>query len=405
MNRRNSSFLAGSLAAVWLCGMAAGCASETPASVEERESTRTAPPALVGETPEPTADARFGFAVLGRLAAEREAGNILIAPRNIRTALAAIAVGAEGETESEILTRANRYDQIDNAPGKSFRNALHIWVWPGEVLKEDFRAHFRDARIDSTAPAEAPAVVNAYVRERTGGKIDDILTSPPEDIGIVLTTVFDFEGKWHLAFDPGQSRDDSFFATPQTPSAARFMQRRGEFHYAETDEGQIARLPYRDDGLVMTLFLPKASLRIDDWLRGTTGEAWQTLVETMAPRDGLLALPRLKSLFSVELAKPLQAVGIRRAFSKAAEFTGILQNSPPLKIDRVLHKALLRIDEQGTEAAAATSIALRAMSMRINQPAPFEMKLDRPFFLTIGDAPNHKILFMAVVRTPGEGRD
>jgi serpin B len=355
---------------------------------------------LSGAAPEPAADARFGFAILGQLAAGRDAGNVLIAPRNIRSALAAVAVGAEGETGSEIVTRTNSYDDIDNAPGKSFRNALHIWVWPGQALKEDFRAHFKDARIDSTAPDDAPAIVNAYVRERTGGKIDEILTSAPEGIGIVLTTVFDFEGKWRFAFDPKQSYDDNFFVAPDAPLTVRFMARRGEYHYAETDEGQIVRLPYRDDGLVMTLFLPKAPLRVEDWLQAGTGEAWQALVAAMTPHDGLVALPRLKSLFSAELTQALQALGIRRAFTSAAEFTGILD--APLKIDRVLHKAMLKIDEQGTEAAAATSIGMRATAMQINRPEPFEMKLDRPFLLTIGDALNRKILFMGVVREPGE---
>jgi serpin B len=111
-------------------------------------------------------------------------------------------------------------------------------------------------------------------------------------------------------------------------------------------------------------------------------------------------LPRLElnKQPATELIPVLQAIGIRHAFTGGAEFPGITQSPLPLRITAIKHKAMLEIDEQGTRAASVTSV-----TTGLTASAPrtlFEMKLDRPFFLTIGDAQNQKILFMAVIREP-----
>ena len=374
-----------------------GCAT----NAENEPVAELAPAPLVGTAPQEVSslDGRFGFDLLARLVRARDDGNVMIGPRNIRTALAAVAEGAEGRTREEIVVRAGDYDLIDNAPGASFRNALHVWVPQGKALQTRFLNHFTDAKVDSTSPADAPEVINTYVSKQTSGKIPSIMAQPPDATGIVLTTVFDFGGKWLYPFDPKATTTVRFFARPDQGTDARFMIQNRRFRYGESDAGQVVQLPYRDDGLAMTIFLPTQNVSIENWLQQNGDDAWKSLVGTLNWREGEVRLPRLRTGYTAQIAGFLSEMGISRAFTKKAEFTGILQDSLPLRIASVAHKTFIAIDEQGTEAAAVTQIGMRATAMPIGDAAaPFTMTLDRPFLLTVGDVRNDKILFMGVVR-------
>jgi serpin B len=345
------------------------------------------------------ADATFGFQVLGQLdAAEGNEGNLLIGPRNIRTALAAVAVGAVGQTRDEILAQTGEYDSINNASGESFTNALHIWTPAGKKLKQKFIRHFSDARVESTSASKAPRVINAYVAKQTKGKIKEILKDPPSEDGIVLTTVLDFEGKWKKPFP--LTRVETFFVTPNERQKMYLMYMTDRFRYNATEDGQMVQLPYQDDGLVMTIFLPKPELSLADWLKQGKGKDWRNAVGAMKYKEGSVNLPRVEFDFEAETKDALKTLGIQSAFTDNAQFDGILQRPVSLKIARVLHKTHIDFDEYGAKAAAVTAVEMLMGSPNAKKEPPFSMRIDRPFFLTIGDAENHKILFMGIVRQP-----
>ncbi|MDR2127842.1 MAG: hypothetical protein LBP52_02050 [Burkholderiaceae bacterium] len=375
--------------------------SAKPAATEAPHAPQTpGRDRLAGED----ADALFGFQLLGQLAAAEESGqgNLLIGPRNIRTALAAVALGAQGETRREIIAQTGDYDSIDLAAGKSFTNALHIWLPPDKTLRRQFAGHFPHARIENTPVDQAPKAINAYVNEKTRGKIKTILDLPPAEDGMVLTTALDFESGWRTPFDLKDTRVDTFFVTPDEPQKTHFMSLDDCFWYSATPDGQIVWLPYRDDDLGMTIFLPRPDLNLAHWLEQGQGTNWQNAIDAMQLKEGNVKLPRVAFDFSARLANALQALGIRSAFTDTAEFDDILENPGPLKISDVRHKTRIQIDEQGTQAAAATSevlLSAAADDAQSVQP-PFSMHIDRPFFLTIGDAYNRKILFMGIVRQP-----
>jgi serpin B len=177
------------------------------------------------------------------------------------------------------------------------------------------------------------------------------------------------------------------------------------FRYSATEDGQMVQLPYRDDDLVMTIFLPRPELKLEDWLaKQGRGKNWQAAVSAMKDREGSVDLPRVKFDFTAGLVETLQTLGIQRAFTDDAEFNGILQSPVPLKIDFVIHKTHIDVDEQGTKAAAATSIGMGAGAAAPSEEEPFSMRIDRPFFLSIGDADKHKILFMGIVRQPAKAK-
>ncbi|MDR3352585.1 MAG: hypothetical protein LBO00_06230 [Zoogloeaceae bacterium] len=341
------------------------------------------------------ADADFGFRLLRQLVRD-EKGNISVAPRNLRAVFAALAAGAKGETRVEIRRVVGAsLPLIDNPSGKSFRNALHLWTPLGNPLQETFRNALKDVQVESTLPEAAPDVINAYVRRHTDGKILAVMQEAPEELGIVLTAVFDFAGKWQTPFRPEDTHDGVFVTAPGKSRAAHFMRMTGKFHYASTGVGQIVRLPYREDALSMFLFLPHAA-NLDDWLETANASVWQEHLDALRLQTGSVSVPRFRSDATLDLIPALTALGMRRAFTRRAEFSGILRQARPLRIVRVTHGTMLAVDEQGTKTAAVTSVAAVAASTDLDS---FSLQFDRPFLLAIGDMQG-KTLFMAVVREP-----
>ncbi|MDR3322935.1 MAG: hypothetical protein LBS89_01875, partial [Zoogloeaceae bacterium] len=274
-------------------------------------------------------------------------------------------------------------------------------------LQADFCRHFSDAQVDCSTAADAPALVNAWVAAQTGGKIQDILQQPPDGLGMMLTTAFDFDGKWQTPFSSENTVEDTFFVTPHESLQASFMARFDTFHYCATEQGQMVRLPYQKDQLVMTIFLPRPELSLDDWLQQSNSQDWRAAIQALQPREGSVYLPRVNAGFSETLNACLKTLGLRRAFTDEAQFTGIVQDARlPLQISQVRHTTRLEINEEGTRAAAVTVIEMIGSAVPDDDaPPPFAMKIDRPFFLTIGTASNHEILFMGAVRHPSKAEN
>jgi serine protease inhibitor len=343
-------------------------------------------------------DASFGFALLKRISAKTPSENVIIAPRNIRTALAAVATGAEGETQQQIVSLTGEYKSIDNTSLNSAQSAMDIWVAPIEQLLPSFAAGLPGVHVQSTSPQAAPAAINGFVSEHTHGMITHVLDEAP-DTGIVLTAVLYFKGIWQLPFDKRDTKPRPFhFASGKTSNVDTMFQA-NKLDYAENDSGQIIQLPYSgSDRLVMTVFLPKQGTSVQTWLASTDGASWRAMLGQLQMTSGSLQIPKLKSTFSASLGDELNALGMHRPFANDAQFNGIVKGHN-LKISEILHQTMFAMDEVSTEASAATSVMVTAAAMARPEP-PFSMIVDRPFFLTIGDRLNDRILFAGVVNAP-----
>jgi serpin B len=177
------------------------------------------------------------------------------------------------------------------------------------------------------------------------------------------------------------------------------MSQRGDYRYYETDQFQAIKLPYgKTPRLGMYLFLPKKSSSLADLETTLTAEHWQQWMTQFRMRQGSIQMPRFKLEYEVELKRALSALGMGVAFDGAtANFGGI--SSLATKIDQVKHKTFVEVNEEGTEAAAATSIGIRATSaMPVNEP--FRLVVDRPFFCAIQDNQTGTILFMGAIVDP-----
>lgn len=345
-------------------------------------------------------DATFGFALLQQVAPEQAQGNVIVAPRNIRTALAAVATGATGATQAQIVSLTGDYATIDNRPSDTTKSALMIWVAPHGTLNPQFVAGLHDADVISTPPDEGAAAINAYIDQHTGGMIGHVIDDV-DDAPMVLATALYFYGHWQTPFDTGLTHDGEFHTATGTTETVPLMQREGRFDYAESVAGQIVQLRYgSSDGLCLTVFLPHTGLSIDQWLARTDGAGWLALVASAhADRYGMLELPKLKTGFQDSLKSALQHMGIKVPFTSAADFSGILEHTR-LSIGNVVHVTQVDMDERGTKAAAATVMMMGVTAVPMPPGAPFRMLVDRPYFFTIGDGNNHHILFAGIVRKP-----
>lgn len=343
-------------------------------------------------------DASFGFDLLKRVSAKSPDDNVIIAPRNIRTALAAVATGAKGETQQQIVSVTGDYKSIDNTSLSSAQSAMDIWVAPVDKLLPSFEQGLPGVHVQSTSPQAAPAAINGFVSEHTHGMITHVLDQAPDN-GIVLTAVLYFKGIWQKPFDKNNTKPRPFhFASGKTADVDTMLQA-NKFDYAENDSGQVVQLPYSgDDHLVLTVFLPNPQTKISTWLASIDGTSWSTMLGQLHRAPGSLQIPKLKSSFSTQLSDELQALGMHRPFASDAQFNGIVQGRA-LKISEILHKTAFAMDEVSTEASAATSIVATAAAISRPQP-PFSMVVDRPFFLTVGDRLNQRILFAGIVNAP-----
>jgi Serine protease inhibitor len=172
--------------------------------------------------------------------------------------------------------------------------------------------------------------------------------------------------------------------------ARRFTYRRGTGY-------QAVRLPYQGWNLAMYVFLPDVGSSPEKLLGIMSGDTWQRVTEPgFSEREGTVVLPRFKLEYGVELKQPLKALGMKAAFGKT-DFSGISDH--PLFISAVRQRTFVEVNEEGTEAAAATVIGM-SHGIEMNPPKPFEMIVDRPFLFLIEDKQTGTILFMGVVFDP-----
>jgi serpin B len=178
------------------------------------------------------------------------------------------------------------------------------------------------------------------------------------------------------------------------------MEQSRKFDYRRGSGYQAVRLAYQGWSLGMYVFLPDPGSSPEKLVSIINGDNWQRVTKPgFGRRDGTLVLPKFKLEYSVELNQPLMSLGIKTAFTEKADFSGI--SDRPLFISEARQKTFVQIDEQGTEAAAVTGIAVPGSALEIDPPKPFEMTVDRPFLFLIEDQETGTILFMGVIYDPG----
>jgi serpin B len=368
------------------------------------------------------ATSRFSFKLYGQLLKQRTSKNLFVSPSSVLFALAMTYNGAEGETRQAMeramelqglsLPEVNRdFADLKSTlasadPKVQLTIANSLWARKEFSLKPDFIQRTRRfyaaevTSLDFNNPA-APATINSWVNNNTGGRIEKIVDQIDSDTVLFLINAIYFKGQWTTEFEKAKTREDDFNLAGGSQKKLPMMWQSGKYLYYKAKDFQAVSLPYGTGRMSMYVFLPNKGTTLDQFERNLTVEGWETWMRSFRVAPGEVTLPRFKIEYEVELNDALKALGMTEAFdSQRANFSGMAQvGQERLFISEVKHKTFAEVNEEGTVAAAVTSVGVRMTSAEIPQE-PFIMKVDRPFFVVIRDSLTGTLLFMGSIADP-----
>jgi serpin B len=403
------------LLALFCCLTAYSCREVGTSASEERIPMR---PLTSTEQAVVSADNSFGFRLLATVNKEDAGKNVFVSPTSVSMALGMTLNGANGATRDSMartLEFAGLTQKDINSAYKSlitlltgidpkvkFQIANSIWYRPDlnvEQAFKDVNKEYFNAEISSVnfASPDAAAIINGWVDRNTSGRIKEIVPNPiPREMVMYLINAIYFKGTWTTRFDPTNTRDDAFTLASGATSSCKLMYLKSKMNYASAGDVQIVDLPYGDAGFSMTVVLPKSGTSIDQFASSMTQAQWTLWIAELAEKEGELYLPKFTLEYSKKLNDVLIAMGMRRAFSPSeADFTNI-DKGGGLYISEVQHKTFVQVDEEGTEAAAVTSVGVGRTSIGDN----FVMKINRPFIVVIREQHTGTILFLGKIVQP-----
>jgi len=374
-------------------------------------------------------------------------GNLFFSPYSISTALAMTYSGARGATAGQIAqalqfpTERNKgldgdkqgrgLDRVEKtvmnderlaaAFGKlqkglkaetkregyelSVANAL--WGQKGyefreqfiDLVKSDYEG--RLSEVDFAGVAEsARRTINAWVEKRTKNKIKDLIKPGVLNsmTRLVLTNAIYFKGAWDRPFQEAATRSAPFILSGGEKINVPMMNQRDNFRYAEGESFQALELPYAGDELSMIILLPKKTDELSDFEKKLTAKSLSDWLAKLRKRKVIVSVPKFKMTSEFSMASVLKSMGMADAFSpREADFSG-MNGRKGLFISAVVHKAYVEVNEEGTEAAAATGVTMSMTSMPIDRPPVF--RADHPFLFLIRDNRTGSILFIGRVANP-----
>ncbi|XP_042901044.1 iripin-2 isoform X4 [Parasteatoda tepidariorum] len=355
---------------------------------------------------------------LGKLLAKEDA-NVFISPLSISSALAMAFCGARNETAQEMrqvlgyeiasikneevkhcfLHLLSEMEQIKDSC--TLTSANIVFSQDGFPLTEDFVQLLEDSfkamtlNVDFLNESDkAVQQANNWVNEKTNGMISNLLDSlDPATVMVILNAVY-FKGVWMLQFDQEDTYEQDFYNNGLEVNAKRveMMHLKKSFLYTENKSFSAIQLPYVGEEIVMSIFLPKARDGLDKLMTDVSTDFLQAVKSKMRKVKVEVALPKFRLEYSKSLKELFQTLGINRAFSTSANFEGI-SKAQGLLISDIIHKAVVIVNEEGTEAAAATAVVMvkRCLSM---DP---QFIADHPFFFLIYNLKTDMTLFMGKV--------
>ncbi len=359
----------------------------------------------------------FAFRAFAALRTEEPTANVFISPLSISSALTMAYNGADGSTKEAMRQTLGFTPQTDAELNQSFKNlsdlltgidkkviftsANSIWHAQQFTLQAPFiqnNATYFDATVKGLdfGSAGAKDEINNWVKEKTQGKIETIVQEiRPEHIMFLINAIY-FKGTWTYPFDKKLTKQAPFYKEDGSSTAVDFMTlKTGRYRYYQDANQQLIDLPYGNRQFSMTLLVPKGNATISDLSRNLSRDQLTTWL-SQADSSGLeLHLPKFKLEYKKELRQMLTQLGMGEAFSDQANFSRMLAGSSQnLAISEVMHKTFVEVNEEGTEAAAATSVGVVLTSM------PPTIRVDRPFIFLIREKSSNAILFIGQLMNP-----
>jgi len=353
-------------------------------------------------------------------------GNIFISPYSIFTALSMTYEGARKETANEMrdvlnveqdnesfhLYMKNIYEVLNKKYADyNISTANALWVQENFDLLEEYLTIIRDyysgeaTEVDYSNPAEAVASINQWVEEQTNNLIKDLISEDVIDpfTALILTNAIYFKGVWEIQFDPVNTTNRTFDVSSDISVEAPTMNLVGTddyFYYTENKDVQVLELPYTGDDISMVIVLPKDNdlSTVIDAINSNKYSEW---MESLTEENVDIYLPIFEVEASYSLKEYLIDLGMAQSFTSAADFSGIT-GVKDLFISEVIHKAFIDVNEEGTEAAAATAVIMKLTSNGGEGSTRNMFDCDHPFMYIIRHKETETILFMGTISNPLE---
>ncbi|HER08142.1 MAG TPA: serpin family protein [Bacteroides sp.] len=362
------------------------------------------------------ADREFTFELFREVLALSDEENIMVSPLSVSYALGMTFNGAAGATRDAFCDVLHFGELSNQEVNESYQDLMDqlvrldkqvkfsiansIWYRLGfQVLDAFITANqtYFDAMVSELDFSDPQAVetINDWIEEKTNGKIRDMLDYIPGDAVMYLVNAIYFNAKWKYEFDPESTQEGTFYREDGTTGRAAFMKVDGAFSYTENDDFSAVELPYGDSAFSMVVVLPAPGKDAGDLVAGMDLKQWDSRFETSFVQNIQVELPKFKYGFKKLLNEPLVNLGLGVAFSGGADFSGITPGGG-IYISRVIHQTFIDVQEEGTEAAAATIVEMRETSM----PQPAVFRADRPFLYLIKENSTGAILFIGKVGMP-----
>lgn len=412
--------------AVTACSSAPGAVSPSSTSDEPGQPGHVAPTARPASSSEVADFAKsnnaFAVDVYAKLRAGK--GNIAFSPASISTALDMTWAGAKGTTASQmqqvlhlgddrdaalaaakatVQTYSGSHDGYELAfADKLFGEKTYRFDQGFVSLSQDVFGAALEPVDFLKAPDAQRRSINAFVKGATHDRIVDLVPegAVTAETRLVLVNAVYMKGKWQYAFDKGDTSLQAF-ATPDGPKDVQTMHNTANYRYADTGEVQILEMPYQGHDLAFTIVLPKdpgGLAAIEKKLDAQSLDRWLSGAQEQRVA---LSLPRFKvdTKDPLRLKPLLASLGMPLAFEDDADFTGMSDKDEGIKIDDAFHKAFVSLDEEGTEAAAATAVVMKIEGATAVEYTP-RFVADHPFLFTVRDTRSGLVLFMGRVSDP-----
>jgi serine protease inhibitor len=365
----------------------------------------------------------FGFDFFRKVNAYSDGNiNLMVSPLSVSMALGMTRNGARGTTQDG-MTHALGFGNLTNQEiNESYKYILQtltgldpkvklsiansIWYRNTFAVEQPFitaNQNYFDASVtplDFTDP-DAVGTINSWVNEKTNQLIPTIIDQIPAEAVMYLINAVYFKGQWKYQFKTSETQLKPFHLADNSGIQAQSMVQHATISYLQGTGFSAVDLPYNQGNFTMMILLPDADKTVNDVVNQLTKENWETWGAQFSNHDIQLQLPKFKYKYDEKAMKPiLSDMGMELAFDPFnADFTGINSNGG-LYISDVKHKTFIETNEEGTEAAAVTSVEMSNTSVGPDQPIYFT--IDRPFVYFILEKSSGTILFIGTVMNPNE---
>ena len=353
----------------------------------------------------------FQVSIFNELNKSKRGQNLIISPLSIFQILSLTANGAKGQTQKEMvqtlqgadLDKLNyiNYEMLDifqKFETVEIANAVMSRFTP---LKE-----FNEIAEKYCAPLEqliSVQQVNNWCSEKTHGKITKIIDQLNASVQMILLNAVYFKGEWSKQFKESLTKKKVFYNLGTEIKEVDTMNKLDHFSYYEDTKVQAIQLPFTKDDMSALIILPRENTDINKYIASLNSNenSLSDLISKLKYSKVNLELPKFKLEFSSSLKETLKDMGMSTAFTNDADLTG-LREERNLKIDDVLHKTFLKVNENGTEAAAVTAVIIKYTSARPVQEKIYQMKVNRPFLFMLRSnklPSDYDMLFMSKIES------